>query len=133
MDIKEFLKKEFGYEGKVPQKCHLCGSEDIYAGHNSATSMGVQCTKCGLKLAIDLDRYYIPLEVLRNRKSHETIVLEMVIQLWNKDISADDLIKEEWVRCSECDEWVSKHSVEKEYGGKCYICEERKKHDNDSD
>jgi len=57
--LKSYLKKHYEYEGNLPVKCHLCGSEDIYVGHNEAMMLGVQCEKCKLKLSIPYEKYYV--------------------------------------------------------------------------
>ena len=125
--LKDYLKKHYDYDGNLPVPCHLCGSENIYAGNVRATSMGVQCNKCGLNLSVMCEQYNYG-QHWRKKKDYMTLVLETAIKLWNKEITVDDLTSEKYIRCPHCYEIASEITIRKRRGKKkdcCYFCDKK--------
>ena len=126
-ELKEKLKNMYGYNGNLPVPCHLCGSENIYAGHSSSTEMGIKCNKCGLELSVKYEQYNYG-QYWRKKKCYDTLVFETAIKLWNKEITIDDLTPEKYICCPHCDETVSEITIRKRRGKKkdyCYFCEKK--------
>ena len=70
---------------KIPP-CPCCGNKDLYSGHASAMSMGVECHPqlggCGLKLSIGYDE--IPHIKGQSLKQYEATLLDEAISRWSR-------------------------------------------------
>ncbi len=119
MNLKQKLKRAYNYKGNLPVKCHVCGNENVDAGCLMCMILGVHCTKCGLKLGVEYEQYYVGKH--KDLKAYERKLLTIAIKLWNKEINPNDLIKDIKVRCPWCGDYASVEDVKKGKG-KCPFC-----------
>lgn len=70
----------------APQPCPCCGNKNLYTGHESASSMGVECMQamggCGLRVSRTLPDVMPP--GVKSLKALDAHLLARAIKAWNR-------------------------------------------------